>query len=292
MKTCLILPIALTIGGLVPWTVVEAETWSTPAGRIAYETRGKGCPLILVGGGSAMGAKQWDAARGLLAEGFMTIEVDPRGIGNSDNPSAAYADAEDLVALLDHLDLPAALFAGGSAAGNTVLEVALAYPQRVIGAVAIAPFIPGFEPSPAMQERLQRFAAAVALGGDAFVELVQDDPHFLPAPKRPAARQTAWSLIRTTFARPEADASLARDPDPPILGRLADIAPPVLLAAGTLDHPDIMRRLDLLQAKIPDVQRVSIPDAGHTAAMENPQAFVEAVSPFLRRLGCQPATGR
>ena len=36
-----------------------AEILSTPAGDIFYETRGEGCPLVLIGGGSAMDARQW-----------------------------------------------------------------------------------------------------------------------------------------------------------------------------------------------------------------------------------------
>ncbi|MCP3960719.1 MAG: alpha/beta hydrolase [bacterium] len=266
----------------------EAEILSTPAGDLAYETRGEGCPLVLVGGGSAMDARQWQAARDLLAERFLTISIDPRSVGRSANPRAPYADADDLVAVLDHLGLPAAIFAGGSAAGATVLEVALAHPERVIGAVAVAPFLAGFEPSPEMADRMGRFGAAVQAGGAAFVELVRDDPHFLPAPERPEAREAAWQLIRETFARPAADPSLAREPDPPVLSRLDEIVPPLLLVVGELDHPDIFRRLDTIEAALPSAQRVTVPAAGHTVAMENPQGFVDATLPFLHGLGCSP----
>ncbi len=260
----------------------------TPAGAVAYTTRGEGCPLVLIGGGSAMDSRQWDAARELLSERFLTITVDPRGIGRSENPAAAYSDADDLVAVLDHLGIEAALLAGGSAAGATVLEVALAHPERVIGGVAIAPFLAGFEPSPEMATRFRRFGTAVAAGGDAFVEVVQGDPHFLPAPERPEAREIAWRLIRESFARPAADSSLAREPDPPVIERLRDVVPPLLLASGVLDHSDISRRLDFLEAGLRGVQRVTIPAAGHTAAMENPDGFVDAVLPFLHGLGCRP----
>lgn len=264
-----------------------AEILPTPAGDIAYEERGEGCPLVLLGGGSAMGARQWEGASDLLAERFRTILVDPRGIGRSESPEAPYTDADDLVAVLDHLDLPAALFAGGSAAGGTVLEMALAHPERVIGAVAVAPFLAGFEPSPEMEERMRQFSAAVRSGGDAFVARVRDDPHFLPAPERPEVRETAWQLIRETFARPAADASLARPPDPPVLDRLTDIVPPLLLVAGELDHPDIFRRLDTIEAALPGAQRVTVAEAGHTVAMENPSGFVAAALPFLHGLGCR-----
>ena len=272
---------------LLPLARTGAETLSTPAGDIAYERRGEGCPLVLVGGGSAMDARQWEPVSGLLAERFQTILVDPRGTGRSENPRAPYSDADDLVAVLDHLGLPAALFAGGSAAGGTVLEVALAHPERVIGAVAVAPFLTGFEPSPEMAARMQRFSAAVASGGEAFVALVRDDPHFLPAPERLEAREVAWQLIRESFARPSGDATLARPPDPPVLDRLAEIVPPLLLVAGDLDHPDIFRRLESVEAALSGAQRVTVPAAGHTVAMENPQGFVDAALPFLHGLGCQ-----
>ncbi len=279
LATCVLAPL-LPVAGAI------AETSEDRTRDIFYEVRGEGCPLVLVGGGSAMDARQWEPARDLLAEHFQTISVDPRGTGRSTNPDAPYADVDDLVAVLDELDLPAALFAGGSAAGGAVMELALAHPQRVIGVVAVAPFLAGFEPSPEMAARMQRFGTAVASGGDAFVALVRDDPHFLPAPKRPQAREAAWSLIRETFARPAADPSHARMPESPIVDRLGDFSPPLLLVVGELDHPDIFRRLDAVEAAIPATQRVLVPEAGHTVAMENPDEFFTAVLPFLHGLGC------
>ena len=276
---------ALTLLGA---TMAQAEILPTPAGELAYETRGEGCPLVLVGGGSAMDVRQWDGVRDLLAERFQTITIDPRGIGGSKNPRAPYSDADDLVAVLDHLDLPAAIFAGGSAAGGAVLEVALAHPDRMVGALAVAPVLTGFEPSPDMAVRMARFGEAFQAGGDAFVELVRDDPHFLPAPENAEVREVAWSLIRETFARPSADVSLARQPDRPVLDRLGEIVPPLLLAVGELDHPDIFRRLDAIEAALPSAQRVTVPAAGHTPAMENPRAFVDATLPFLHGIGCRP----
>jgi len=285
---------ASLLAGLVP--LARAEVFSTPAGAIYYEIRGEGCPLVLVGGGSAMGSRQWDAARDLLAERFQTVAVDPRGIGRSENPTAGYSDVDDLAALLDHLEIPAALFAGGSWAGAKVLEMALAHPDRVIGGVAVAPFLPGFEPSPEMTRRIERFNEAAQEGADAFLAVARDDPHFLPAPARPEARELAWRLIGETFARPAAaDPSLARRPVPPVRERLGDFVSPVLLVSGALDHPDVSRRLDILQKGIPGAQRVTVPKAGHTAAMENPEAFVQAVLPFLHGLGCRvwsPAKAR
>ena len=264
----------------------DADILSTPAGDLAYEIRGDGCPLVLVGGGSAMGARQWQAVADLFAERFQTIRFDPRGVGDSENPEAPYTDADDLATLLDHLGVEAALFAGGSAAGATVLEMALKHPERVIGTVAVAPFLAGFEPSPEMAERMQRFGAAVRAGGDAFVDMVRDDPHFLPAPDRPEAREAAWKLIRESFARPAADPALARPPEP-IVERLGEIVSPLLLVAGELDHPDISRRLDMIQSTLVGIQRVSVSAAGHTVAMENPQGFVDATLPFLHGLGCR-----
>ena len=201
-------------GVFVLWLAGQAgaDRLSTPAGDLSYEVRGEGCPLVLVGGGSAMDARQWQPVADLLAERFQVISFDPRGIGGSQNPQAPYSDADDMATLLDHLEIPAAIFAGGSAAGGAVLETALAHPERVIGTLAVAPLLAGFPPSPEMAERMKTFSAAVQAGGDAFVETVRHDPHFLPAPERPEAREAAWPWIRETFARERGDATLAKDP--------------------------------------------------------------------------------
>jgi pimeloyl-ACP methyl ester carboxylesterase len=73
--------------------------------KIYYDVAGGGFPLILVSGGSGMDLRQWDRISPSLAKTYQVIRYDPRGVGMSDNPTARYSDAADLIELLDHLGL-------------------------------------------------------------------------------------------------------------------------------------------------------------------------------------------
>jgi pimeloyl-ACP methyl ester carboxylesterase len=47
-----------------------------------------------------------------------------------------------------------------------------------------------------------------------------------------------------------------------------------------------------MAAKIPGAQKVVIPAAGHATNLDQPQAFIDAVLPFLDSLPPAPASGQ
>jgi len=255
------------------------------ADRLYYETAGEGFPLVLVSGGSGMDLRQWSRVVPLLSPHFAVIAYDPRGIGRSDNPSAAYDDADDLVRLLDSLGVERAGLIGLSSAGGFVLEFLLRYPERAAGAVAAAPFVPGFEFSTPMLQRLEAFSAAARRGREPFLDAMFDDPHFIPAPLDPAVRAAARANMGANFDKAAGlDPSLAAVLDPPLLGQLSQIRPPVLLVAGALDHPEVLRRNRYLLGELPRATEQVVERAGHNAPLENPGAFVAAIRTFLESI--------
>ena len=50
------------------------------------------------------------------------------------------------------------------------------------------------------------------------------------------------------------------------------------------DDTPFLAASDYMAAKIPGAQKVVIPAAGHAANIDQPQAFIEAVLPFLDSL--------
>jgi len=113
--------------------------------RLYFEVSGQGFPLVLVSGGSGMDLRQWRSIIPALTKDFRVITYDPRGIGESDNPTARYSDSADLEQLLDHLGFDRVGLIGLSSAGGFVLQFAAQRPERVAGVVAAAAFVPGFE---------------------------------------------------------------------------------------------------------------------------------------------------
>ena len=253
--------------------------------QLYYEASGAGFPLLLVSGGSGMDMRQWERVAPRLAESYRVIRVDPRGIGRSDNPTSSYSDAVDLEQLLDHLELEQVGIVGPSSAGGLVLEFALSYPDRVAGVVAAAPFVPGFEFSETMLERLVGFSQAAEEGREAFLDRMFDDPHFIPSPLDSGARPWARTIMAENFDKGAGfDPGLPIALEPPLIEQLAAIRPPVLLVAGALDHPEVLRRNEFLTRKIPVATEERVADAGHNIPIENPEAFLAAVLPFLDQL--------
>ena len=246
------------------------------------EVSGDGFPLVLVSGGSGMDLRQWDLVKPTLSRSYRIIRYDPRGVGKSDNPSVAYSDADDLDQLLTHLGVEQAGLVGLSSAGGFVLEFAIQYPDRVAGLVAVAPFVPGFEFSASMMARLDRFSQATAQGREPFLDSMFGDAHFIPVPLDRSVRTMARGIMGYNFDKGEGfDPSLQAVLEPPLIEQLAKIRTPVLLLAGELDHPEVLRRNEYLAAQISSVEEKIIVQAGHNGHLENPAAFLDPTKAFL-----------
>ena len=81
-----------------------------------------------------------------------------------------------------------------------------------------------------------------------------------------------------------ADAAPLDPLDPPAVERLHELRLPVLVMAGALDHPEILRAADMMAATVKDAHKVILPDSAHLPNMERPAEFNQAVLQFLNRL--------
>ena len=101
--------------------------------RLYYETRGTGRPLILLHGGLMSG--EWFAPiLPALAERHQVIAVDLPGPGRTadlDRPIDVRLMADDVAALIDHLELEEPDLVGYSLGGGVAFFTAVKYPQKV-----------------------------------------------------------------------------------------------------------------------------------------------------------------
>lgn len=98
-----------------------------------YESHGQGEPLILVPS-TAFSCEVWKPSQMPLAQSLNLIVHDPRGCGRSVAKQNVYTIeqmAADIVALMDHLKIPAAHLLGHSMGGRIALAAAQNYPGRV-----------------------------------------------------------------------------------------------------------------------------------------------------------------
>jgi pimeloyl-ACP methyl ester carboxylesterase len=123
--------------------------------RIGYQEHGSGPRPIVLTHGLLMDSRMYTRlAPTLAAHGHRVITVDMLGHGTSAQPHAMteYSMPQfgrDVIALLDHLELPQAVVGGMSLGANVALEVAVAAPTRVRALVLEMPVLENALPAAA-----------------------------------------------------------------------------------------------------------------------------------------------
>jgi pimeloyl-ACP methyl ester carboxylesterase len=123
-----------------------ALTASGARGRTARSAPGAGRPLILLHGLLLSQEMDRPLAEDLAARGNRAITMDLLGHGQSDRPRDMWRysmakSAEQVVALMDHLQVPEAVVMGTSLGANVALEIAAHNPQRLRGMVIEMPVL-------------------------------------------------------------------------------------------------------------------------------------------------------
>jgi pimeloyl-ACP methyl ester carboxylesterase len=237
--------------------------------EIAFLDEGRGEPIVLVHGFASTAEVNWvypGWVATLTRAGRRVIAIDNRGHGASSKPydSAAYHSAlmaQDISALLDHLQLGSADVMGYSMGARITAFFALAHPKRlhraIFGGMGMH-LVNGVGGSESIAEALE--ASSLADVHDprgrmfrAFAEHTKSDLKALAA----CARGSRQSLT----------------PD-----QLTQIRTPVLVAVGTKDV--VAGSPHELAALLPCGRALDIPERDHMLAVGD-KVFKQAVSRFL-----------
>src|SRR6201991_700631 len=249
--------------------------------NIYYEIHGSGPPLILTHGYSSTSA-MWQGQIDALAKEHQLILWDMRGHGQSDYPGdpAAYSEAltvADIAALLDEVGAAKAIVGGLSLGGYMSLAFYRAYPARV-SALLIIDTGPGFKKDDAREAWNKRaHETADRFDRDGLTAL------------QAASRERSTASHRDASGLARAARGMLTQRDARVIEHLPDIEVPTLVVVGADDAP-FLAASDYMAAKIPGAAKVVIPAAGHAVNIDQPQAFIAAVLPFLDGLG-RPAGG-
>ncbi|KDN84470.1 alpha/beta fold hydrolase [Kitasatospora cheerisanensis] len=256
-------------------------------GRIAYDDApGTGVPVVLLPGMLDKRAVYRHLAPLLSAAGHRVITMDLRGLGESSTGFTDYtpaAVAEDLVALLAHLDLHGAVLVGNSYTGATVVRAATLAPERTGGIVLIDAFIENL-PLNAFQKAL--FAAAGPLVAR-FPGLWGAMQKFYYPTERPADFDAYRAGLAAMLREPERRAALrgylAGDSAP--VGWCAAVDTPALVLMGSKDpdFPDPELIADRQAAALRG-RKVMIENGGHYPMAGHPRAVADALLPFLNEV--------
>lgn len=260
-------------------------------GKLYYEIEGNGETLVLVHAGfvdSGMWDGQWD----VLTRYYRVLRFDMRGFGKSDPAKGPVSRRHDLYCLLQELGIRRAHLLGCSMGGETVIDFTLKHPEMVLSLVVVSGIPGGFEMRGEPPSELIEMLQALEKGdldrvSDLQIHLWVDGPFRYPEEISPPVRQRAAEMNRIavnngTWAT--ADSSPPNPLNPPAAGRLTEINVPVLIIAGSLDNPEILRAADLLENEIKGAKKVVMPDSAHVPNMEKPEEFNRIVLDFLNKV--------
>jgi len=233
-----------------------------------FEERGDGAPLLLLHGGSGIGADWKHVFTEGDPSGYRVIVPDLRGHGRSTTTAGVFTFeqvAKDVLALLDHLGIPRASAIGLSAGAKTLLHMATQQADRVdaIVLVSATPYFPA-----------QARAAMAQLSVDGF-----SDADWAMHRQRHVHGD---DQIRTLFAQLRAlkddYTDMAFTP-----ARLATITARTLIVHGDRDplYP-VELALEMYRA-IPKSQLWVVPNGGHGPVFgPRSGAFRETAMEFLK----------
>jgi 3-oxoadipate enol-lactonase len=256
--------------------------------RLAYAERGTRHSInLLLIHGYPLNRHMWDAQLAGLSGVARVVAPDLRGSGDSQAAPGPYnlnQFADDLAALLDHLQIERTIVAGLSMGGYITLAFWRRHSPRV---QALALVDTRAEPD-SPQARAGRDVSADYVQREGSEALARQMLPRLLAPDNFANTTLAGRALAIMEVQPVAglvgDLQAMRDrPDSrPVL---AQISVPTLVITGEADQLTPPADGRALAEAIPGARMVIIPRAGHLSPLENPRAVNRALRAFVEQVG-------
>jgi pimeloyl-ACP methyl ester carboxylesterase len=264
------------------------DTYFSDGARLGFRDSGAGLPVVFLHP-TPLDREYWRPLTEDLA-GVRAIVPDLRGHGISELgrklpvggfsrvPDASVLTmgqlAADVLALLDYLDVPEAIFAGCSIGGYVLLELWRKAPERMSGLAFVCS-----KPQPDAEASLVRRAANIAA---LFNGMAQSLVGATARERRPEiVAELRARMTLTPEAAIAVQAGLAMRPDS--VPTVATIAAPVLAIAGGEDSGVTAAEMEAFSAAPGGCEFHLLPDAGHLAAYEQPQKVAALLAEWLRQ---------
>jgi pimeloyl-ACP methyl ester carboxylesterase len=268
--------------------VYARDTTRVSGHPIAYELRGDGVPLVLVAGTGYPGATWPPEFIGPLLKRHSVLTFDHRGTGATPPSSEKYSTrlfAQDAIALMDALGLPAAHVLGHSMGGRVAQWMALERPERIRTLILAASGPGQFRDDRPVTRGIPLHAAKdmIELGYEHYMREHIRDTFFTPEFASAHPERVAW-LHDTFWAhRPDLENYLrhviARQ-EHQTADRLAEIRMPTLVLIGDRDT-QIMgtgshaEQSEFLMAHLPNATKRVIEGAAHGYFWQLPERTAE-----------------
>lgn len=278
--------------------------------RLHYLTWGDAAsPTLVMTHANGFLARLWQPVAEKLAARYHVYAYDTRGHGDSDKPDPAGAGvdgrsnydwerfADDLRAFLDALQLRGVAVVGHSSGGAAAAWLAAHHPEYFSRLVLIEPIIipAGVPDSPEQRQRMSDGARKRRQVWDSREELMAtyrqrptfarwaDDALGLYAEHGMFQREDGQFQLKCPGA---VEASIFEHSGKlPVSDVLPQVACPTLVMRGQLTEMFTSYAAQAAAERIPGARLVTVPNAGHLAPMEQPDAVAGEIMSFLSEGG-------
>jgi 3-oxoadipate enol-lactonase len=253
--------------------------------EIAYETTGKGTPLVLIHG-HPFDHTMWHPQVEAFSVSYKVITPDLRGYGKSSLPKmegTKFEDyATDMLCLMDHLKVNRFHLAGLSMGGQIIMEIFRQAPQR-IKTLIFADTFAGLDTPDVKQGRYDTAARLENEGMAAYAdEVISKMIRPAHVSSMPEVADHVIKMMKSTS--PEA-AALALRARAERIDYLTEVLPeiniPTLVIVGREDEFTPVAKAKELKENLQNCKLVIIEDAGHMPNLEHPDEFNKVVLDFL-----------
>ncbi len=265
---------------------------------IHYKMTGAGEPSFLLLHGFGASVYSWHKVMEPLSAWGTVIAYDRPAFGLTErpltwaggNPYSTEAQPEIALGLLDAYGVERAVLVGHSAGGTLAVYSALLHPERVAALILISPAIYTGGGAPPFVRPLLRTPQARRVGPLLVRSLLARGESLLDSAWHDSAKITAEMRAGYTlpFRAENWDQALwemtLATEYPDLVSQLGALTLPVLVITG--DDDRIVPTADSIRlaGEIPGAELVVIPNAGHVAHEEAPEAVLRAVEAFVAEL--------
>lgn len=258
--------------------------------RVPYVEQGNidGIPLIFLHGYM----DSWRALEPVLdnmPSAIHAFAYSQRGQGESSAPEGGYRPSDfaaDLAALMDALEIRAAVIVGASSGGLAALSFTLGHPQRTLGLV-----LAGSPVTLRGHEAIEQFLVVVrGLADPVDISFIRDfqistlaqtvPSSFIDTVVAESAKAPAWVWEAVLKPLLEAD----------FIDRLREVQVPTLVVWGDRDHMLTRAEEEATASAIPEASLLIYEGAGHAFYWEEPKRFAMDLTEFCQTVSARQAS--
>jgi len=249
---------------------------------LAHDVEGDGPPVLLLHAG-VCDRRMWQPLLPALGHTFRVVRPDLRGFGDSPLPGEAYADADDVDALLGSLGITDAAVVGASFGGRVALELATRHPGRVSSLVLLCPAFRGIEVDDPVADAFGADEDRLLEAGDVDGAVDLNVRTWLG----PGATADTVAAV-TAMQRRAFEVQLAAEAAEPVPAPervevdAARVVVPTVVVSGAHDLVAFRTVAAELARRIPGAEHVELDWAGHLPSLERPEAILALLLDVLR----------